>query len=266
MILHLPLWRETAAQRSEKVRWVESLFMQDLKTSLFFAHIANFAHTTCIQKVGLLAAAYFSSMVQALSRFIWGSSADALCTVLGSAGVPLRGHTMLHELGHASTAHLLFRNVRTEIDLNLWSVRGTTHVWSQGLRNLGFELSPQARLGLFNAGGPLASLLVATGERIFAEKEDLPALRASSRLDFTAHTLYALSAYFASPSQLGHDFVGIWRRLGIPPFACASVIASVGLLLEAYFKSRSKSASDKTGIPNSFALESLLPASMPASR
>ncbi len=268
MTIHLPFWRETETQRATKREWAVKTFFEEVAGYAFAAHIANFADTSPWQKGALLAAGVGTAILNALNRMLYGSSAQLPCQLLGAAGICLRMHTALHEVGHAAMAHLLFTGVRTKIDLNLGSARGITHVWTKGLRNLGFDLPLQTRLGLFNAGGPLASLAVATSERVLAESLNSDALRLSSRIDFLFHTLYALTAYRAHPGQLGHDFVGIRRRLGIQPAVCAALIATVGLALEvySYFKSRSKSSSESIFVPTSLAFANLLPASAPARR
>lgn len=268
MTVHHPFWREDEAQRATKRDWAVKTFFEEVWGYAFAAHIANFADTSPLKKGALLAAGVATATFNYFSRMLYGSYAEKPCQWLGAAGVCLRMHTALHEAGHAAMARLLFTGARTQIDLNLWSARGVTHAWTQSLRNLGFDLPLQTRLGLFNAGGPLASSAVATSERLFAESVDSDTLRLSSRIDFLSHIVYALSAYRAHPGQLGHDFVGIQRRLGLRPVTCAALIATVGLALEvyAYFKSRSKSSSERTLVPNSLAFANLLPASAPARR
>jgi hypothetical protein len=268
MTVHLPFWRETEPQRATKRELAVKKFFEEAWGYAFAAHIANFADTSPLKKGALLAAGVATAALNYFSRMLCGSHAERPCQLLGAAGVCLRMHTALHEVGHAAVAHLLFTGARTQIDLDLWSARGVTHAWTAGLRNLGFDLPLQTRLGLFNAGGPLASAAVATSERIFAESVNSDALRLSSRIDFLFHIVYALSAYRTHPGQLGHDFVGIQRRLGLRPATCAALMGTVGLALEvyAYFKSRSKSSSERILVPNSLAFANLLPASAPARR
>lgn len=128
--------------------------------------------------------------------------------------------TLIHEVGHYSTARMLFKGT-PKITLIPYG-GGWTSYSSRFLSSIGMKLGYRRSIFLITLAGPFLALLVAsillvTGV-IF--RENLPKLSpyliGIGVLESLRHARYAISALWTPKSRIEHDFVRL-RTFGIHP-------------------------------------------------
>lgn len=153
------------------------------------------------------------------------------------------GNLLIHEMGHIGAASIVYKNLKAQITISgLFS--GAVSWTKTGLTPLGSSLgSVNSRL-LVCIAGPLNAVLAGTFALIagihFKDRfpEGSKYLTSTAVFIIAYQALYALSAFWASKDDLGHDFVMLWH-VGIHPIIASIFLASIPLIaLSIYKKSR----------------------------
>lgn len=149
---------------------------------------------------------------------------------------------LIHEMGHAITSTVLYKNPRPVIEVYPL-VGGLTQFYKSGLSNIGKSIGPSTTTFLIFAAGPGLTLLISTA--IFtigiAMRKEYPNLYRYfvtwSMIDFLHHAHYAYSAISEDKWNLLHDFVHL-SIFGVDPLATCigilaiPVIASLGVYVK----------------------------------
>ena len=138
--------------------------------------------------------------------------------------------TVVHELGHALTAHALLNNAKPRIKISADGL-GMTMYKIRQYSYLGTLLGPSRVDLLITAGGMLATACVSSSLILGAHiiKKRHPQLYryviASSVASVAREVLYACSALGKAIKPSSHDFVHL-RFLGIHPLVSAAIVAA----------------------------------------
>ena len=169
----------------------------------------------------------------------------AILTAFRSLGRPqlfatldnLTHGTLVHEMGHALAAWLLFMNSDPAITIHLQG--GYTEFYVRKLTALGEWLGYNRSRLLVTAAGPGLAMIDASLLLILAHfvKESHPDWHqtllhiAINRV--ANHVIYALSALFPMSAEkaLSHDFHYLWKHGGIHPIAAAVAMTALPLLV-----------------------------------
>lgn len=154
----------------------------------------------------------------------------AIVNFIGMLGL----NTLIHELGHAAMAAMLYRFPAIEIVLLPFAGGHTSYAISYGLTLVGRLLGAGGSALLCCLGGAAASILFAVGARLCAyllqggSPSLAQLLKWHSITLFVQEILYALTALTSPLNNFGHDFVAAWQLYGLHPLV--PVIAMVALL------------------------------------
>lgn len=152
--------------------------------------------------------------------------------------------TLVHEMGHALAAWLLFKNSDPAITIQLHG--GYTEFYIEKLTALGEWLGHSRSRLIVTAAGPGLAMIDASLLLILAHfvKESHPDWHrtlihiAINRV--ANHIFYALSALFPMPAEkaLSHDFHYLWKKAGIHPIAAAVAMTTLPLLVHCALSTR----------------------------
>ncbi len=147
----------------------------------------------------------------------------------------LKLNCLIHEMGHACAASLLFVKANPEITATFTTGR-TAYAVSYGLTALGKVLSRSSALLAITAAGLLTPSLCCIAEFAFAERlityhPQLSAFLIDHGLSQLAQTLlYGMTTFFASNSDLQHDFINLWQLGGLHPMILLLLIVGLPLM------------------------------------
>jgi hypothetical protein len=163
----------------------------------------------------------------------WGSAANFL---LGSG---TNAQTLIHESGHFLAASSLYQNANASIHI-LPFQGGYTHFSRSSLSAFGNRLGSQRSSIFVTAAGASAALSVSAGVLtaglLLRKKNPVLAkyLIVWGTFDFIKHILYALSAFYTSSIEKGHDFVQL-SLLGLHPTVAIARMIAIPILIHLGF-------------------------------
>lgn len=194
-----------------------------------------FAETSCVANslikhtVNLLGVNFFIR-----NSFSRNNISDFALSYNASRVARTTGNIVVHELGHKAAILLIHKKAQPKIFITgLFS--GATSWIPSKYTSLGKFLGPLHSRALIAASGPLLAIVFATIGIIFAfEWNDqknylIKNILFSSFGSIIDHVLYALSAFFADPNNLSHDFICLWHY-GINPYISAAIIVLIPLV------------------------------------
>ncbi|MDE3045728.1 MAG: hypothetical protein KGJ02_03695 [Verrucomicrobiota bacterium] len=153
-------------------------------------------------------------------------------------------YVLTHEAGHAAAYQALFAEAKTQITLYPYE-GGLTSFRGKGITKLGEWIGKERLFPLVAAAGPALSciasgILLALGLKLERKHpETARMLIVSALVNFLFHVVYALSALFASPTYLAHDFVALWVTAAIHPVIAAIAILAIPFFIYAIARSSS---------------------------
>lgn len=156
---------------------------------------------------------------------------------IGLAGIiPL-----IHELGHATSAWICFKNPKIEINVKPYQ-NGSTSYYISKLTHFGSILGKNNALLLTTAAGMMASTFFGMCEIGLAEciKEKCPTL--SQCLNYHAivqilnDIIYGLMSLLSQRTDLTNDFIRLWNLGGIHPLIPITAMIALPLLEIALIK------------------------------
>lgn len=149
---------------------------------------------------------------------------------------------VVHEMGHSLAAHLLIKNPQTKISLNPLPLQGGQTSYRLGeLTGIGKLFGKSYSKLFIAAAGPALSIITAVGTigASIAVRNSKPEL--SRYLCITAivsvaqHAFYAISAFWASRANRGHDFLQLWTGGVHPIVSVVSIVAIPIIIAVAFF-------------------------------
>jgi hypothetical protein len=189
-----------------------------LAVSIFFHSLGTYADYKVSQKGGNVA---FFQNLRTIAEWVTGAN-FALFTGFNT-------QMLIHEGGHALAAIAAYKRPRPQMILYPFN-GGLTQFYKTTLTPFGKKLGPVATTCFVIASGPGLTLLISTvlfaiGVAIQKKYPQVGKyLIAWGILDFANHAQYALSALWADPSRLAHDFVHL-SIFGLHP-----VVAGIGII------------------------------------
>lgn len=155
---------------------------------------------------------------------------------------------LVHEAGHAVAAKLLIKKPDVKVALNPYA-GGVTSFRFGALTRLGEFFGRNNSRLIISAAGPalsicsaIASIAASFGLRN-ANPEISRYLRCMAISSIVQHVFYALSAFWATAANKGHDFLQLWMG-GIHPLVSIAamvaipILVSVGFLIYDYHQKR----------------------------
>lgn len=129
--------------------------------------------------------------------------------------------TLTHEAGHALAALALYKNPRPSITIEPF-VGGVTKFFPSQLNELGAKLGSKASEVIVAGAGPGLSLIFSIAGLVLGHslRKKHPEINrylvAMAITSIANHVIYALSAFWVSAANGGHDFLRLWAN-GIHP-------------------------------------------------
>ena len=214
-----------------------------LHVTIIFAAIT--VQTIC--NVSLRCADSLAAYMPECQETRWIRSASPyLCTTLFAYLTAGNGQILLHELGHAIGAIMMYREANPQITLTP-CLGGTTRFSTTHLSSWGAKIGRSNAILIATLMGPACSLIV-SGVAIavgFAIEGKFPELGSYligvGKGDYFAHSAYALTALSSSPASQAHDYVRL-RTYGIHPLAASIAIISIPILIARFFEKKGSEA------------------------
>lgn len=159
-----------------------------------------------------------------------------LAPALFASATLSNGQILVHESGHALAARALLQQGRPSISLIPFR-GGFTEFFPNRLSSLGKLIGKDRVMPFVSAAGPLFSLGVssiafAAGLAVSDQKPELSRmLIVAALLDFFVHIIYAISAFFANPADMTHDFVSLWIAGVHPAIPLALMVATLAFFV-----------------------------------
>jgi len=211
--------------------------LQEFALCLILAAACSAFTTTPIL---LLTGLAIQCLVNIALRCIFGTSWwTAPVTAIGSF---LNPQILCHEAGHASAIGCLLEKSGRTLELFPYS-GGTTRFRVVKPSALGEWIGKKHLQPLIAAAGPVSGVCVAAlqytaGRKLNSRHPELSrALIVSALINILFHAIYALSALWASPKNLAHDFVAL-KLAGVHPIFATLAILSFAFVV--YVPSASK--------------------------
>ncbi len=169
-------------------------------------------------------------------NFIYQLS-QCICPMSFSALENTTTGVLVHEAGHALAAMTVYKDARASIEVFPF-MGGVTRFYRGSLTAVGEQLGARVSRLCVTAAGPLAGILVASGEIGLAHyvQDDHPQLSlyllSMGIMSIAQHVIYALSALWEKSPSPGHDFVQLWRLGGIHPIQAAICMVALPMLVK----------------------------------